>query len=97
MEILDVNGKHICNGLRVKYIRTHTVGKVDKILIKENIAWIMLDSNWLYYRSDYIEVIEGNETDIKPKKRQKLKLGKFKVATPTEISDNADGPGYGGG
>jgi len=41
--------------------------------------------------------MEGNETNIKPKKEHKLKLDKFKVATPTEISDHADGPGYGGG
>jgi hypothetical protein len=97
MEILDVNGKHICKGLQVKYIRTHTAGKVTDILIKEDTAWIKLDSNGLYYRSEYIEVIEDNETYIRPKKKQKLKIEKFKVTTPTEISDHADGPGYGGG
>lgn len=97
MEVLDVNGKQICTGLRVKYIRTHTVGKVTNVLIKEDGAWIKLDSNGLYYKSDYIEVIEGSEIYVKPKKKKGLKSGKFKVKTPTEISDPADGPGYGGG
>lgn len=98
MEVLDINGKQICRGLRVKYIRTHTTGKVDKILIKEDAAWIKLDSNGLYYRSDYIEVIERYEATIKSNKKKKgLKLGKFKVRRPTEISDPEDGPGYGGG
>jgi hypothetical protein len=98
MEILDVNGKKISNGLRVKYIRTHTRGKVTNILIKGDIAWIKLDSNGLYYRSEYIEVVEDNKTYIKLNKKEKgLKSGKFKVRSPTEISDPEDGPGYGGG
>lgn len=98
MEILDVNGKQISSGLRVKYIRTHTIGKVTNISIKGDIAWIKLDSNGLYYRSDYIEIIEDNEVYIKPNKnKQDLKSGKFKVRNPTEISDPEDGPGYGGG
>ncbi len=97
MEVLDINGKQICRHMQVKYIRTHTAGKVTNILIKEGTAWIKLDSNGLYYRSDYIEVIESIEDDKKPKRKKRLKLGKFDVINPTEISDNADGPGYGGG
>ena len=96
MEVLDVNGKKIKSGLRVKYIGTHTTGKIDKILIKENIAWIKLDSSGLYYRSEYIEVIEDNEI-LNPKKKKNSKSEKFKVRSPTEISDPEDGPGYGGG
>lgn len=98
MEVLDVNGKQISNGLQVKYIGTHTVGKVDKILIKEEIAWIKLDSNGLYYRSEYIEVIGGNGIikQDKPKKI-KSKSEKFKIEIPVEISDTTDGPGVGGG
>ncbi len=97
MEVLDANGKQIYKGLRVKYIRTHTIGKVTSILIKEDAAWVKLDSNGLYYKSDYIEVIGGNGTYLKPKKKKNLKSGEFKVKAPTEISDPADGPGYGGG
>lgn len=98
MEILDINGKQICNGQHVKYIRTHTVGKVDKIVIKGKIAWIKLNSSGLYYRSDYIEVVDGNGY-IKPKKpkRLKSKSEKFKIEIPVEISDTTDGPGVGGG
>ncbi len=96
MEILDINGKQIHNDLQVKYIRTHTTGNVIDILVKEDTVWIKLDSSGLYYRSDYIEIIE--KAYIKPdKKKNKLSSGKFDVANPAMISDHADGPGYGGG
>ncbi len=98
MEVLDINGKQICSGLQVKYIRTHTTGKVTDILIKEDTAWVKLDSNGLYYRIDYIEVIENKEAYIKQNKKKKsLKPGKFGVTNQPVISDHADGPGYGGG
>jgi len=97
MEVLDINGKQICKGLRVKYIRTHTAGNVDKILIKEDSAWIKLDSNGLYYKSDYIEIIEVNRIHIKQNTVKGSKSEKFKVRSPVEISDPEDGPGYGGG
>ena len=97
MEVLDINGKQIHKGLRVKYIRTHTAGNVDNILIKEDSVWVKLDSNGLYYRSDYIEVIEGNRIHIKQNNVKSSKSKKFKVRNPIEISDPEDGPGYGGG
>lgn len=98
MEIKDINGKQICSGLHVKYIRTHTTGKVNDILVKEDTVWIKLDSSGLYYRADYIEVIENNDAYIKlDKKKKRVKPGKFGVTNPAVISDHADGPGYGGG
>ena len=98
MEVLDIYGRQICRNMQVKYVRTHTTGNVNDILVKDDVAWIKLDSNGLYYRSDYIEVIENIEVYIKPdKKKKRLKSGKFGVANPTVISDHADGPGYGGG
>lgn len=77
--------------MQVRYVRTHTTGKVNDILVKEDVAWIKLDSNGLYYRSDYIEVIEDIEIHIKPNKKR-VKSEKFGVANPTAISDHADGP-----
>ncbi len=98
MEIRDITGKQICCGLHVKYIRTHTTGKVNDILVKEDTVWIKLDSSGLYYRVDYIEVIENNDAYIKlNKKKKRVKSEKFGVTNPAVISDHADGPGYGGG
>ncbi len=96
---MDLNGKEINKGIQVKYMGTHTIGIVEKIIIKEGIAWIKLDINSLYYRSDYIEVIEGNKWYVKSKKakRQKLRSGHFEIEIPVEISDTTDGPGIGGG
>ena len=99
MKINDLNGNKIKIGLQVKYSGTHTIGKVEKIIFKENIAWIKLDSADLYYRSDYIEVIEGKNLFTRSKKVRKtqLKPDQFKIEIPVEISDTTDGPGIGGG
>ena len=97
MEIRDINGKQICIGLQVKYIRTHTTGNVNDILVNDNV-WIKLDSSGLYYRADYIGVIKNNDAYIKlDKKKKRVKPGKFGITNPAVISDHADGPGYGGG
>ena len=71
MEIRDINGKQICSGLHVKYIRTHTTGNVNDILVKDDTVWIKIDSSGLYYRADYIEVIENNDAYIKLNKKKK--------------------------
>lgn len=99
MDVLDVNGSEISSGLYVKYIGTHTIGKVEKILIREETAWIKMDSNGLYYRSDYIEVIEDKKLYINQNKPRKVKSksDKFNIEIPVEISDTTDGPGIGGG
>ncbi len=99
METLDSNGKQINQGLMVKYTRTHTVGKVDKIISKNGAFWVKIDTSGLYYRSEYIEVVEGKDAYIKPKKSKKLKneSEKFNIEIPVKISDVTDGPGVGGG
>lgn len=93
--ILDINGKEICPGMSVKYTRTHTVGKVEKILIKDGYAWIKIDSSGLYYRNDYIEIIKYKKQDKSIKRRSKS--DHFNIEIPVEISDITDGPGVGGG
>ena len=97
MDILDVNGNKIRKGLHVKYTGTHTIGRVEKILVREEIVWIKLDSSGLYYRSDYIEIISSKKDYIKQNKPKKVKSEKFNIEIPVEISDSTDGPGVGGG
>lgn len=98
MNVLDVNGNKICKGMDVKYTGTHTIGKVDEILIRDEMVWIKLDSSSLYYRSDYIEVVEDIKVYRHNKaKREKSESEKFDIEIPVEISDTTDGPGIGGG
>ena len=97
MEALDSKGQKISEGLQVKYTGTHTIGKIDKIVSKNGVFWIKIDSTNLYYRSDYVEVVEGKEDYFKSNKRQIIKKEQFKVKIPVEISDTTDGPGVGGG
>lgn len=99
MKVLDANGKEISKGLQVKYRRTHTTGKVDKIIIKGGVVWIRLDSSGLYYRSDYIETFKDKIPLLTSyeSKNKGLKSNVFKTRKPVLISDPEDGPGYGGG
>lgn len=97
MEALDSKGQKLSKGLRVKYTGTHTIGKIDKIISKKGAFWIKIDTTSLYYRSDYIEAVEGKEEYIKPNKRHKIKKEQFEVEIPVVISDTSDGPGIGGG
>ena len=99
MDVLDVNGNEISSGLYVKYIGTHTIGRVEEILVREEVAWIKLDSSGLYYRSDYIEIVSSKKDYINQNKPKKLKSEskKFNIEIPVEISDTTDGPGVGGG
>lgn len=97
MEAFDSTGQEISEGFRVKYTRTHTTGKVNEIVFKNGYTWIKIDSTNLYYRNDYIELIEDKFEHKKPNKSQKLKSEQFKIKIPVEISDSTDGPGVGGG
>lgn len=98
MKIIDFNGIEISKGVLVKYTGTHTTGRVEKIISHEGMVWVKLDSNGLFYRSDYIEVIEGKKGYLKKKaKRSKLKSEHFNIEVPVEISETSDGPGIGGG
>lgn len=97
MEALDSRGQKISKGLKVKYTRTHTIGKIEKIISKNGAFWIKIDTTRLYYRSDYVEIIEGKEDYVKLSKKQKIKKTGFEVEIPVVISDTNDGPGIGGG
>jgi len=99
METFVLNGKQISPGLMVKYTRTHTVGRIEEIKSENDAVWIKIDKSGLYYRSEYIEVVEGKDAYIsreKPK-RIKNKSEKFDIEIPVEISDTTNGPGVGGG
>jgi hypothetical protein len=102
MEIWDVRNKMITKGAMVRYVGTHTRGKVDRIRIKNGVHWMRIDSTGLYYRAEYLEVIDWveNKKELKSHREvnRNIALSKgLKRATSTQISDHPDGPGYGGG
>jgi hypothetical protein len=103
MEARDFRNRLIDKGSFVRYLGTLTMGKVDKIYEKNSQTWIKINQSGLLYRSDYLEVLKGDE--IPPKKyivkkslKEKLLISKgLKKVASTQISDHNDGPGYGGG
>jgi len=101
MEIKDHRGNKIREGTILKYQRTRTKGKADKICFKENNTWIRLDTTGLYYRLDYLTVVkpEGdiNKTTRKSSKDKILEKLQQTSHKNYEISSDSDGPGVGGG
>lgn len=99
MEAKDFRQRTIKKGSIVKYLGTLTTGRVQQIRAEGEHSWIKMDSTGLFYRSDYLILIDG-DIDLN-KKSKELKPGekvkKLKRISPTEISDHGDGPGYGGG
>lgn len=99
----DVRNRIIKKGSLVQYIGTRTQGKVEEISTNNNRTWVRIDSTGLLYRSDYLELFDGQQ---QPQKKSKKKMSikekvlrsrGFRSIAPTEISDHNDGPGYGGG
>jgi len=105
MKTSDISNKKILEGCTVKYLRTHTIGKVEEISVRNGVEWIKIDKTGLFYRKEYLEVLEQPETpetreNISAKDKILLKIVKSRMnvrTAGTEISDHPDGPGYGGG
>lgn len=103
MEARDLRNKIIEKGSVVRYIGTLSIGEVDKISMENCQTWIRMDSSGLYYRSDYVEVLDKKDIPLKKSsfkkslKQEVLSYKNLKKLSPTEISDHNDGPGYGGG
>ena len=101
MKIIDHQGNIITEGTTLKYLGTRTKGKVDKICFKEKNIWIRLDTTGLYYRLDYLMVVEPeedkNKTTRKSNKEKILQKLHHTSYKNYEISSDSDGPGVGGG
>lgn len=98
MEAKDFRQQIIKLGSNVKYLGTRTTGRVQQITVKGEHAWIKMDSTGLFYRSDYL-ILMDEKLDLKISKKLNPheKIKKIKRILPTEISNHGDGPGYGGG
>lgn len=99
----DFRDRIIKQGSLVQYIGTRTQGKVEEISTNNNQTWVRIDSTGLLYRSDYLELLDGQQ-QLPKKSRRKMSIKEkvlhskgFRSIAPTEISDHNDGPGYGGG
>jgi hypothetical protein len=103
MEARDFRNRLIDKGSIVRYLGTLTMGKVDKIYEKNSQTWIKINPSGLLYRSDYLEVLKADEIPhkkyiVKRSLKEKLLISKgLKKVASTQISDQNDGPGYGGG
>jgi hypothetical protein len=98
MEAKDFRQRIIKKGSQVKYLGTRTTGRVQQIRVEGEHVWIKIDTTGLFYRSDYLLLVEGESLEKCAKELDPHeKIRKLKRIAPTEISDHGDGPGYGGG
>lgn len=100
MEITDHRGKKITEGTTLRYLGTRTRGKADKICFRESNTWIRLDTTGLYYRLDYLMVINPEEKKKTKRisKKEKILQELHQTSHKTyEISRDSDGAGVGGG
>lgn len=73
MEVVDKKGKTITIGSIVRYTGTGTTGEVSAIKVENNVGWVKLDKNDLWYNSKYLEVIGKEEYKEKRKVKPEIK------------------------
>lgn len=86
LEVEDVRGIPIHKGVHVRYTGTGSAGEAVDFKSEDNINWVLLDTTDLWYRSDFLEVMEEtefekikNNTTLKSRMKQKELEGKEKI------------------
>ncbi len=101
MEAKDCRNRIIKIGSAVRYIGTCTMGSAEEIHVRKCETWIKLNSTGLFYRSDYLELVDQlpfKEKRVEKNLKEKILQSRgVKKSAATQISDHTDGPGYGGG
>ena len=67
MEVMDLRGKPVTVGSKVRYSRTGTSGEVSAVKVEDNQGWVKMNDSDLWYNNEYVEVFDKLETKRKPK------------------------------
>ncbi len=99
MELVDSRNNILEKGLTVRYIRTGTIGEISNIKNENEIGWVQLDENELWYDSSYVEIIEKREhkKEIKKEISHDEKLEKIKTQIKFDDVDMSSNSCEGGG
>ena len=68
MQIFDARSKQINIGDYVRYTGTGTVDKVSDFKIEDDIQWVKLEKEQLWYSPELLEILDSK--DIKEKKNK---------------------------
>lgn len=86
MEVEDVRGIPIQKGVHVRYTGTGSAGEAIDFKSEDDNNWVLLDTTDLWYKSDFLEVIDEkeyekikNNTSLKSRMKQKELEGKEKI------------------
>jgi hypothetical protein len=61
LEVEDVRGKPILKGFHVRYSGTGSTGEAVDLKSDDNGTWVLLDTTDLWYKSEFVEVIDEAE------------------------------------
>lgn len=79
MEAADALGKHILKGSHVRYTGTGSTGEVLDIKTDEEGTWAKMDATDLWYKSEFLELIDQKEYERIKRKEKQLKGKEEKV------------------
>lgn len=86
MEVEDVRGIPIHKGVHVRYTGTGSAGEAVDFKSEDKSNWVLLDTTDLWYKSDFLEVIDDkeyekikNNTSLKSRMKQKELEGNEKI------------------
>jgi len=69
--VYDMKNHAISIGAHVKYVGTHTRGKVKEIRVAGSSTWVLIDSTNLYYDPKHVELV-SKEMETSDKEAQSL-------------------------
>lgn len=70
--VCDTRNQTITVGAHVKYVGTHTRGKVKEIQTDGDRQWVLLDSTNLFYDPKHLEVVDEATEKVVDKEVQSL-------------------------
>ncbi|MGZ4904839.1 MAG: DUF2098 domain-containing protein [Halobacteriota archaeon] len=93
----DERNQAITVGTNVKYIGTHTRGKVKEIQTDGDRQWVLLDSTNLFYDPKHLEVVDETAEKVVDKEVQSLDEFRKRLEEKREslqtAKDSFDEPG----
>jgi len=85
----DARNQAITVGAHVKYVGTHTRGKVKEIKIDGDHQWVLLDSTNLFYDPRHVELVNEKAEKVADKEVQSLEEFRHRLEEKREYLQTA--------
>ncbi len=85
----DARNQTITVGAHVKYVGTHTRGKVTEIQSDGDHTWVLLDSTDLFYDPKHLELVDEAAEKVEDKEVQSLDEFRKRLEAKREFLETA--------